>query len=98
MYRCILFEELFPKYIVRIGRMANTFGGEAKTPEEAMMVAVEEIIGQKPPAWLREYTIWQPSTGIVFVNGKPCGTVFEVMSRGKIFEERIRNELLSTTR
>jgi hypothetical protein len=78
MYRCIIFDLAFPSFIERDGRLL-TYHGTAYTSEQAMMAAVYEVIGQEVPAWLRQATTWQPSTGIVFVNLTPCGVVFEVV-------------------
>jgi hypothetical protein len=76
MWRCIIFGSSFPEYLVG-GRRAAPYISEDSSPEKAMMANLETVLNQEVPDWLRTHTTWQPSTGVVFVNGIPCGVVFE---------------------
>lgn len=92
MFRCILFTEIVPYFVMRKDEVfGKVMQGESDSPEGAMWEAVKQYIPESDSDWVRQTTTWQPSSGMVFVNGEVCGTVFRIKEtphRGTLINRR----------
>lgn len=84
MWRCIMFQQLFPEFLLHKEPglpYDRAVVQEDTSAEEAMWACVSVIVtNTEPTEWLRQYTTWQPSSGKVYVQGELCGVVFWVAS------------------
>ena len=75
IYRCILFPQLVQFYK---GDKLSPAVSEGYTPENAMFAAMSNCLHEFHNEWVKTDLTWQPSSGIVYSNGSPCGTVFKI--------------------
>lgn len=84
-FRCIIFGAAFPfPYMIPSGNIKKDYMGEGDTAETAMFAALVEICGEdrlQRAKWVQGGFTWQPARNTTYLDGFPCGVVFELPSK-----------------
>ncbi len=77
MYRAIIFSKLVPSFLLSVSGQDTISQREDVSPGLAMKKAIE-VLSHNSSHRAVELTTYQPYSGIIYVDGKACGTVFKI--------------------